>query len=91
MRHQLDVKEDMEQLENDSMTSRFLVANQSSYGRAMDHVMKTFVTGEQELSNVDIRGHNDPNFLKFSKIRIQLRCYFRIIINLSKESQGLAN
>ena len=50
----------MEQLENDPMTSRFLVANQSSYGRAMDYVIKTFVTREQELSNVDIRGHNDP-------------------------------
>ena len=48
LRHQLDVEEDMEQLENDPMTSRFLVANQSSYGRAMDHVMKTFVTREQE-------------------------------------------
>ena len=60
LRHQLDVKEDMEQLENDQMTSRLLVANQSSYGRAMDHVMKTFVTREQELSNVEIRGQNDP-------------------------------
>ena len=36
LRHQLDVEEDMEQFENDPMTSRFLVANQSSYGRAMD-------------------------------------------------------
>ena len=60
LRHQLDVKEDMEQLENDQMTSRLLVANQSSYGRAMDHVMKTFVTREQELSNMDISGQNDP-------------------------------
>ena len=32
LRHLLDVEEDMEQLENDPMTSRFLVANQSSYG-----------------------------------------------------------
>ena len=59
-RHQLDVEEDMEQLENDPMTSRFLVANQSSYGRAMDHVMKTFATREQELKNVDIRGQSNP-------------------------------
>ena len=29
LRHQLDVEEDMEQLENDPMTSRFLVAHQS--------------------------------------------------------------
>ena len=26
----------------------------------MDHVMKTFVTREQELSNMDISGQNDP-------------------------------
>ena len=45
LRCQLDVEEDMEHFQNDPMTSRFLVANQSSYGRAMDHdVMKTFVT-----------------------------------------------
>ena len=36
LRHQLDVEKEMEQLENDPMTIRFLVANQSSYGRAMD-------------------------------------------------------
>ena len=60
LRHLLDVEEDMEQLENDPTTSRFLVANQSSYGRAMDQIMKTFVTREQELSNVDIRGQNNP-------------------------------
>ena len=36
LRHQLDVEKDMEQLENDPMTISFLVANQSSYGRAMD-------------------------------------------------------
>ena len=36
LRHQLDVEEDMEHLENDPITSRFLVANQSSCGRAMD-------------------------------------------------------
>ena len=60
LRNQLDVKEDMEHLENDPMTSRFLVANQSSYGKAMDHVMKTFATREQELSNVDNRGQTNP-------------------------------
>ena len=60
LKHQLDVEEDMEQLESDPMTSRFLVANQSSYSRAMDHVMKTFVTREQERSNLDLRGQNDP-------------------------------
>ena len=60
LRHQLDVEKDMEQIENDPMTSRFLVANRSSYGRAMDPVMKTFVTKEQELSNVDIRDEYDP-------------------------------
>ena len=38
LRHQLDVEKDMEQLENDPMSSRFLVANQRSCGRAMDHV-----------------------------------------------------
>ena len=43
LRHQLDVEEDMEQLENDPMTSRFLVAHQSSYGRVTVHVMNTFV------------------------------------------------
>ena len=26
----------------------------------MDHAMKAFVTREQELSNVDIRGQNNP-------------------------------
>ena len=60
LKHQLDVEEDMEQLESDPMTSRFLAANQSSYSRAMDHVMKTFVTREQELSNLDLRGQSDP-------------------------------
>ena len=65
MRHQLDAKEDTEQLENDPMTSRFLVTNQSSYSRAMDHVMKSFVTREQKLSNVDIRGLNDPKLRYF--------------------------
>ena len=60
LRHQLDVKEDMEQLENDPMTSRFLVANQNSYSRAIDHVMKTFFTREQELSNVEMRSQNVP-------------------------------
>ena len=37
-----------------------MVANQSSYGRAVDHAMKTFVTKEQELSNMDIRDQKDP-------------------------------
>ena len=57
----------MEQLENDPMASRLLVANQISDGRAMDHVMKTFVTGEQELSNVDIGGQNNPKPKVFLK------------------------
>ena len=65
LRHQLDVEEDMEQLENDPMTSRFLVVNQSSYGRAMDHVMKTFVTREQELNNVDIKGQDNHKLKVF--------------------------
>ena len=65
LRHQLDVEEDMEQLENDPMTSRFLVANQSSYSRAVDHVMKTFVTREQELNNVDIRGQDNDKLKMF--------------------------
>ena len=41
LRYHLDIKENMEQFENDLMTSRFLIANQSSFGRAMDHVMRT--------------------------------------------------
>ena len=54
LRYHLDIKENMEQFENDLMTSRFLIANQSSYGRAMDHVMRT------EVSNMDIRCQNNP-------------------------------
>ena len=54
LRYHLDIKENMEQFENDLMTSRFLIANQSSYGRAMDHVMRT------EVSNMDIRGQDNP-------------------------------
>ena len=42
------------------MTNRFFVANQSLYSRAMDHVMKTFVSMEQLLSNMVIRGQNYP-------------------------------
>ena len=49
------------------MNNRLLVANQISYGRAMDHVMKTFVTREQKLSNVDIRGQNNPKPKVFLK------------------------
>ena len=37
-----------------------MMATQSSYGRMIDEVMKTFVTREQELNNVEIRGKNDP-------------------------------
>ena len=47
------------------MISRCLVANQSSYSRDMDHVMETFVTREQELNNVDIKGPNDPKLRYF--------------------------
>ena len=42
------------------ITSRFMMVTQSSYGRVIDEVMKTFVTREQELTNVEIRGKNDP-------------------------------
>ena len=80
----------MEQLENDLMTSRFLVAHQSSYGRVMVHVMNTFFIREKELSNMSIRGQNlKPKV--FLENQIQLRFYSRIIINLTKETQGFAN
>ena len=42
------------------ITSRFMMVTQSSYGRVIDEVMKTFVTREQELTNVEIRGKNYP-------------------------------
>ena len=57
-RHALDKEEEMQKLESDPLTTQFLIANHSSYGRAMDEAMKTFVTRKQELSNVDFRGQN---------------------------------
>ena len=60
LRHKIDDEEDTENFENDPVTSRFVMATQSSYGRMMDGAMKTFVTTEQGLSNVEIRGKNDP-------------------------------
>ena len=58
-RHALDKEEEMQKLESDPLTTQFLIANHSSYGRAMDEAMKTFVTRKQELSNVDFGGQNE--------------------------------
>ena len=44
---------------------RFLVANQNSYSGDMDHLMKTFVTTEQELNNVDVKGPNNSKLRYF--------------------------
>ena len=58
-RHALDKEEEMQKLKNDPVTTQFLIANDSSYGRTMDETMKTFVLRKQELSNVDFRGQNE--------------------------------
>ena len=58
-RHALDKEEEIQKLENDPLTTQFLIANDSSYGRAMDEATKTFVTRKQELSNVNFRGQNE--------------------------------
>ena len=39
------------------MTSRFWVSNRAV--ELMDHVMKTFVTSEEKISDVVIRSQND--------------------------------
>ena len=54
-----------------------MVATQSSYGRMMDEVMKTFVTREQELSNVEIRGKNDPKPKIFEENRNLVALFFK--------------
>ena len=56
LRHKIDDEEDMKNIENDVVTSRFMMMMQSSYGQMIDEAMKTFVTREQELSSVEIRG-----------------------------------
>ena len=55
----LDKEDEMQKLESDPLTTQFLIANDSSYGRTMDEAMKTFVTRKQGLSNVDFRGQNE--------------------------------
>ena len=56
LRHKIDDEEDMKNIENDLVTSRFMMMMQSCYGQMIDEAMKTFVTREQELSSVEIRG-----------------------------------
>ena len=57
-RHALDKEEEIQKLENDPLTTQFLIANDNYYGRTMDEAMKIFVTRRQELSNADFRGQN---------------------------------
>ena len=57
-REALDKEEEMQKLENDPLTTQFLIANDSSYHRAMDEAMKNFVMRKQELTNVDFKGQN---------------------------------
>ena len=51
-RHALDKEKEMQKLDNDPLTTQFLIANDS---RVMDEAMKTFVLRKQKLSNVDSR------------------------------------
>ena len=55
LRHKVD-DEDMKNIENDHVTSRFMMMTQSFYGHMIDEAMKTFFTREQELSSVEIGG-----------------------------------
>ena len=57
-RKALAKEEEMQKLENDPLTTQFLIATDSSYHRAMDEAMKTFVMRKQQLTNVDLKGHN---------------------------------
>ena len=66
-----------------------MVATQSSYGRMMDEVMKTFVTREQELSNVEIRGKMILNLKYLKKIEIWLLCFLKIYTNMIIETLKL--
>ena len=67
LRHKIDDGEDMENFENDPVTSRFVEAPQSSYRPRMDEAMKAFVTREQELSNIEIREQNDSKLKIFAE------------------------
>ena len=77
LRHKIDDEEDTENFEYDPVTSRFMMVTQSSYGRRMDWAMKIFATREQELSNVEIRGKNDPQPKIFSENPNSFALFFK--------------
>ena len=89
MGHKIDDEEDMENFENDPITSRFMMVTQSSYGRMIDEVMKTFVTRQQELTNVEIREKMTLNLKYLQKIRIRLLCFLKIYTDLIIETLKL--
>ena len=68
LRHKIDDEEDVKNIVNDLVTSRFMMMTQSSYGQMIDEAMKTFVTREQELSSVEIRGKMTLNLKYLLKI-----------------------
>ena len=84
-RHALNKEQDMQKPENDPLTTQFLIANDNSYGRAMDEAMKTFVTRKQELSNVDFRSQTSTNPEFLEKTQILRLCFSKITITLTKE------
>ena len=49
-RHVPDKEDEMQKLENDPLTTQFLIANDSSYGRVMDEAMKTLLRENRSLA-----------------------------------------
>ena len=67
LKHKVD-DEDMKNIENDHVTSRFMMMTQSFYGHMIDEAMKTFFTRKQELPSVEIRGKVTLNLKYLQKI-----------------------
>ena len=82
----LDKEEEMQKLENDPLTTQFLIANDSSYGRTMDGAMKTFVTRKQKLSNVDFRGQNKYQLRVFRENPNSQALFFQDRYNFDERS-----
>ena len=56
VRHKLEADEELELIENDPTMKNFLMANHSSYGNMLRTAMSSFLTKNQKLSSMDIRG-----------------------------------
>ena len=59
LRQRLEADDDIEEAEKDPVLRNYLMATQSDYGQMLDDTIRSFVSKEETLMDIDIRGIKD--------------------------------